>query len=273
MDTPQQPTYRRSEQEPCSSDQAQNHQIQQIYEMSVKNCRRLDELAINKFGIPSIVLMENAAIALKESAQEMIKGELIKGELIKVKDRPSVHLFCGPGNNAGDGFALARHLSNHQIKPTVIMTHDSDRYLRDAKTNLEIITKMNIERVDAQSYLAQKHDEPIALMVDALFGTGLTRAIEGVAADLVHHINQRPRSLTKVLAVDVPSGLDAQSGQPMGSGVVEADRTLTFAALKDGFREIDAQAYLGEVMVADIGIPRSLIESLGRRISANSQRP
>jgi len=225
------------------------------YEISVENARQLDRLAVEHFGIPSIVLMENAAIALREHALSMLKD---------ARDR-SIIIFAGPGNNAGDGFALARHLANHALPPTIVTTHPQSHYAGDAKINLDIITKMNLQIIDAQSFLDQPHPAP-GLIIDALFGTGLTRPITGTAAELITLINASKEAGAQVLAVDVPSGLNAQTGNPMGESIVIADRTVTFAALKDGFRAIDAQPSLGEVFVADIGVPTELLKSLAHRL-------
>lgn len=226
-----------------------------IYEMSVVNSRRVDELASSQYAIPSIVLMENAAIALSNHAIEMLKDARSLDILIAT----------GPGNNAGDGFALARHLHNLGYAPTVVMISEPDRIKGDAKINLEIITKMELSKIDAQEYLAHEHPIP-GLIVDALFGTGLTRAIDAVPAQLIEHLNACRKSGSLTLSVDVPSGLNAQSGSPIGDSVIVADRTVTFGALKDGYRSIDAQPYLGDLVVAPIGVPIALLESLGTQV-------
>lgn len=236
-------------------------QPQPIYEMSVANCRLLDQRAANEFGIPSIVLMENAAIALCTHALHMLK----------TSRNQSILIACGPGNNAGDGFALARHLHNQSLSPTIIMTAPRSAITGDAKINLDIITKMGITIIAADEYLQAQNNQntnstpPLipGLIIDALFGTGLTRPITGTPADLINHINTQRSQGALVLAVDVPSGLNAQTGSPIGDAVITADRTVTFAALKEGYRSIEAQPYLGETHTANIGLPISLLESLG----------
>lgn len=238
------------------------HPDQPIYEMSVENCRRLDELATTNFGIPSIVLMENAAIGLCKHAQEMLEAA-----------RSQIIIICtGPGNNAGDGFALARHLHTLGYSPTVVLATPADDIQGDAKINLDIILKMKIEIIGAEDYLQSNPKAP-GLIVDALFGTGLTRAISGVAEELVHHMNACKKVGALILAVDVPSGLNAQTGMPMGDAVIIADRTVTFAAIKDGYRSIDAQFYLGELHLASIGVPTSLLELLGTPLQQPQDRP
>lgn len=233
------------------------------YELTVEQSRELDRRATNEFGIPSIVLMENAAIGLFQHAMRLIENQ----------PSPSVLICCGSGNNGGDGFALARHMHNAMIPVRVIYTQSPDRYKGDAAINLDIIQRMGIEIHDARSLLNNRSDSTPTLIVDALFGTGLSRAIDGELGELIDWINQtKQRWGARVLAVDVPSGLNAQTGHPMGDVVIVADRTVTFAALKVGFRSIDAQPFLGQVDVAPIGVPVALIHSLGCRVNQPHDR-
>ena len=199
--------------------------------------------------------MENAAIGLCTHAIDMLESARSHDILIA----------AGPGNNAGDGFAAARHLHNLDYRPTIVMTSPPDRITGDAKINLDIITKMNLPMIDARRCLADPPPTP-GLIIDALFGTGLTRPIEGLASTLIAQINTWKKAGSLVLAVDVPSGLNAQTGGPMGDAVIHADRTVTFAALKDGYRNFNAQPHLGEVHIAPIGVPIELLKSLGRRV-------
>ncbi len=229
------------------------------YELSVDASRELDRLCVERYAIPSIVLMENAAIGLNRHAREMLDG---------VSD-PSVLICCGPGNNGGDGFALARHLHNAMIPVRIVSTHNDAGSSGDARTNRRIIERMGIEIVNARAFLDQGDTRCCSLIVDALFGTGLSREIEGVAGELIEHINRcRHRRQARVLAVDCPSGLDAQRGEPIGDRVIRADRTLTFAGLKTGMSRVEAHEYLGEVHIAPIGAPIELLRELGRSIEA-----
>lgn len=233
------------------------------YEFSVEESRELDHRAVHDYGIPSILLMENAAIGLCHHALQMI-GEVA---------HPSVLIFCGPGNNGGDGFALARHLHNHSIPVSVVATNASELYSGDACTNLAILDAMGIEFQLAQEFFSDQRPSSHALIVDALFGTGLTRPVEGVSGDLIDWINTtRARSVSRVLAVDSPSGLDLQTGTPIGSRVVRADATATFAGLKPGMSRMEAIEYMGEVHVVPIGVPRQLLEELGRPIEPKRSR-
>lgn len=228
-----------------------------IYELSVENARELDRRAVEEYAMDSVVLMENAAIGLCTHALDM---------LCDLAD-PSVLILAGPGNNGGDGFALARHLHNHQIPTRVVRTIDADAYGGDAGKNLRIIERMGIEIIGIDVFLDTQSHPSVSLIVDALFGTGLGRAIEGRMGELVTWINTtRSSAGTRVLAVDTPSGLDAQTGLPLGSFVVRADRTVTFAGLKPGMARMEALEFLGEVHVAPIGVPLELLERLGHQI-------
>lgn len=234
-----------------------------IYELSVEQARELDRRAVDEYGMDSIVLMENAAIGLHRHALDMLEGI----------EHPSVLLCCGPGNNGGDGFALARHLHNSRINVHVIRTIDANAYRGDARANLRIIERMGIDIIAIDEFLADSADPKPSLIVDALFGTGLTRPIDGDPQSLIQWMNtSHARNGTRVLAVDTPSGLDAQLGHPLGAGIVRADRTVTFAGLKPGMSRIEAIEYLGEVFVEPIGVPIELLEELGKRVEPKGTR-
>ncbi len=224
-----------------------------MYEMDAQACRQVDSIAIEEFGIAGVVLMENAASALCRHAVEMLDGTSGR----------RVEIYCGPGNNAGDGFALARHLHNHEIEVALFLLTDPAELTGDAKVNLEIIQHMKLA---LSLFVGDTNpDSGPVLVVDAIFGTGLSRPPAGKAAAMIRVINARREGGARVLAVDVPSGLDAQTGEPMAPCVV-ADRTVTFAALKSGFAALDAQPILGHVVVEDIGVPIEVLKRLGTRM-------
>lgn len=202
--------------------------------------RELDRRSIEEFHIPGIVLMENAARAVAEVALKMLNTT-----------NAQVAIVCGNGNNGGDGFAAARHLHNADARVTLI---DASHDLKgDALTMSRIAEAMKIPRLGKPDQ--RKYD----LIVDAVFGTGLTRAPAGAFATLIDWINQ---SKTPVLAIDVPSGLDCDSGNPLGP-CVRATRTVTFVGEKIGFACSVSHLFTGEVIVAGIGCPRELIKSSG----------
>lgn len=214
-----------------------------------RSIREVDRIAIEEYGIPGIVLMENAARGASAIALDMLAAR--GGPLGR-----TVLIVCGSGNNGGDGYAMARHLHNAGAE-IMLMALGEPRLGTDAAINREICRKMGLREVSAS-------DRPslarVDLIVDAVFGTGLDRAITGLAADVIDWINAHA---APVLAADLPSGLDADTGKPLGSAV-RADRTATFAGLKRGFTSPEAAALLGDVHVVDIGVPKELLERLVR---------
>lgn len=223
--------------------------------------RRLDRCAIEMFGIPSIVLMENAALAVVDAIAE------------KYSDADRAAIFCGIGQNGGDGFAIARHLANRGVTPQIFIVGDEAKIAGDARTNLDICRRMQLAvwRLESESQL----DEALArtmncdIIVDAVFGTGLTRAAEGVAAELFDAL-----SLLRlpVISVDVPSGIDASTHRLIGKAI-HADVTVTFALPKIAHIFEPAAEYCGEVIVAGISIPEVAVaeESIQLEIATIAQ--
>lgn len=211
--------------------------------------REIDRRSFEQYHIPTIVLMENAARAVVDVAIDMLRG---------VED-PSVVVICGGGNNGGDGLAVARHLHNRGVDVTVALAVDPSTYRGDAGINWQIVSAMHLpitsmERGEAPAALRSSR-----LIIDALFGTGLTTAPRDAA--WIDRINA---AQVPVLSVDLPSGLDCDTGNPLGRACVRAARTVTFVAEKIGFSNAIAGQYLGDVTVGDIGCPRDLIEAISR---------
>jgi NAD(P)H-hydrate epimerase len=206
--------------------------------------REVDRLAIEKYHIPGIVLMENAARGVTDEAMKMIDPASAK-----------VAIICGRGNNGGDGYAVARHLHNAGVDVFTIATNLD--LSGDALTNFQIIQAMGIAAIHFDPEKASDL-RTIDLIVDALFGTGLTRPPEGDMKSLIEWMNATG---APILAIDVPSGLDCDTGEPLGA-CVRAHRTVTFVAPKAGFANPVSHPYTGEVVVADIGCPRDLIEQV-----------
>jgi len=221
--------------------------------------RAIDAQATARYRMPSIMLMENASRAVAEAAMELAGWE----------PGARVLVVCGPGNNGGDGLGAARHLHNSGAEVCILLAADAGKTAGDAGVNLEICRAMElpIERVDASDPYASASRALERLgvadvVIDALFGTGLDRPAREAGEALIAWMNERHAAGVPVLAVDVPSGLDCDSGRPLGAAA-RADVTVTFCAIKRGFLELEAQEYVGEVEVADIGVPRELVESLG----------
>lgn len=218
-----------------------------------ESVRAVDRAAIDEFGIPGIVLMENAARGVCERALELLPTEMPAARRVLI--------VCGSGNNGGDGYAVARLLHNRSVE-VVIAAIGTPGDSTDAGINRRICERMRLAMIDVQGLVNQ---EPwrFDVIVDAIVGTGLDRPPTGDAAAAIEWINRAERP---VLAVDVPSGMDCNSGKPLGA-CVRATMTVTFVGLKTGFLEFEAQRWLGEVVVADIGAPRELIDRFGRRVA------
>lgn len=206
--------------------------------------REIDRLAVERYHIPGEVLMENAAIAAANIATGMISS----------KDRGEILVLCGGGNNGGDGLAIARHLHNRQFAVKIFLTADPEKYINEAKTNWQIVQAMGLP-ISRPQLEAIARERPI-LIVDAIFGTGLTQPPRDPFAQIAAAVQKIG---APVLAIDIPSGLDCDTGFPLGSACIKATRTITFAAEKAGFANPKSREYLGEVSVGDIGCPRELV--------------
>lgn len=217
--------------------------------------RNIDRRASSEFGIPSIVLMENAALAVADVIHE------------RYAEAERVAVLCGTGQNGGDGFAIARHLFNRGYSPLVVLVGDEAKVTGDSATNLGICRRMQLTVRTVGD--AREIDEAMVhvldadLVVDALFGTGLTRPLDGMYAETAEML----RNLhVPVVAVDIPSGLQASSNRVEGP-VIHADLTVTFAAPKPAHVFQPAAALCGEVIVADISIPEAAIVEEGVKLS------
>ena len=206
--------------------------------------RQVDRLAIEKYLIPGIVLMENAAYAVADAACEMLGGDCV-GEVL---------ILCGGGNNGGDGLAVARHLHNRGGDVFIALTIDPDKYHGDALINFRIAREMGLKMMtaDPQKIAATR----AVLIIDAIFGTGLEKPPREPFSQIVHAVKH---SRVPVLAIDLPSGMDCDTGEPLGAACIEAARTVTFVAEKTGFANPNAARYLGHISVGDIGAPHELI--------------
>ncbi len=214
--------------------------------MTRDEVRAFDSWAINTLGIPGVVLMENAGRSC---------AELIKDKLAGIA-APRVCIFCGTGNNGGDGYVIARHLLNSGFKVAVIIVGDRNKIKGDAKINLNILERLGqpIEQLNLDDGDIAGQVKAFAagadLLVDSLFGTGLGGQLSDEYKHLIESINTQN---IPILAVDIPSGLDCDSGQPLGAAI-RATYTVTFVAAKKGFTANIATQYTGEIFVASIGI-------------------
>jgi NAD(P)H-hydrate epimerase len=214
--------------------------------MSRDQVRSVDASAINELGIAGVVLMENAG----RSCAELIDEKLAN------RKKTKVCFFCGTGNNGGDGFVAARHLRNSGFNVVVVICGRQNKISGDAKINLDILEKLGqpIHHLDLDTPDMQQPISNFAadadIIVDAIFGTGLTGQVSQPYQRLINGINKLNK---KVLAIDIPSGLDCDTGVPLGDAI-KANWTITFAAVKKGFLNKNSETFTGEIFIASIGI-------------------
>lgn len=216
-----------------------------------KQMNEIDKLAAEEIGIPSIVLMENAALAVVQEVEKTF-------EILQDK---KVIVFAGKGNNGGDAFVIARHLFNKGLKIVVCITSKKQTIKGDAAVNLNIIEKMGIEiieildatQLDNLKLMAASCD----MIIDGIFGTGLKGEVLGINNKIIEIIND---SCKNILSIDIPSGTCGLTGKVLGISV-KAKKTVTFCLPKLGIVIQPGCDNAGEIVVADISIPKKLIES------------
>ena len=217
--------------------------------MSRDEVRDVDRRAIEEFGLPGVVLMENAARGCVDWLIELgVSGRVV--------------ICAGRGNNGGDGFVIARHLENLGIDVVVLLLADPDSLRGDAAINWRVLERAGTPVCVVKD--ATTDDEwrsQIATgdwIIDSLLGTGTRGSLREPFPAIIAAINEAPG---RVFAIDLPSGLDCDSGEPVDAGTplaVKADFTATFVARKQGFENQASSAFTGEVRVIDIGVPHSM---------------
>lgn len=217
------------------------------FTLSRQSLHEIDQRAVREFNVPSIILMENA-------------GRTIADILMSYAGQGLVVICCGKGNNAGDGFVVARTLDNHHIPVRVLLFSDPNELAGDAKINYDILTYSDIGiRVFNQDEIETTLPTELSQaewLVDALLGTGLKGQVRAPFERIIELMNQAGK---KIMSVDIPSGLDCDTGEALGS-VIKAYCTVTLVAAKTGFNTANAEEFIGKLYVSEIGIPIKLIE-------------
>lgn len=215
--------------------------------------REMDMRSTADFGISGIILMENAGRAVFDTAVDMMGGD-VQGKCVLVA--------CGPGNNGGDGFVVARYLHQAAARPVVVYYGDRDKAAGDALMNIEIASALKIPIKDNPDPATQwPAAESCHLVIDALLGTGAKGSPREPFGDAIAHINQYRRCGVPILSVDIPSGVEADTGSVPLHAVV-SDRTVTFALPKIGLLTYPGASHTGSLIVADIGIPAGLADDV-----------
>jgi NAD(P)H-hydrate epimerase len=207
--------------------------------------RELDRRAVVEFGMTGAMLMENA-------------GRGTADVLCRLGISGPVVIVCGKGNNGGDGFVIARHLDlrGHQVR--VVLLDDPDSFRGDAALNYHVLSKSDVSIARAAAAALGATLQDAAWIVDAILGTG---AIGEPREPYATAIDQLNASGVPILAVDVPSGFDCDTGQP-AVHTIRAQHTCTFVAAKPGFLMPPAKPYVGELHICDIGAPRKLVQEI-----------
>lgn len=215
--------------------------------VTAKQMHEIDRTTIEQFGIPGIVLMEHAALSVIH-AIEQHWGVLHRRRML---------IFCGHGNNGGDGFAIARLAAHRGAQVSILFAGDPDRMSEETNINYQAAKLQDIPIVDCVDGALEDAISDADILVDALLGTGTTGTLREETLHLVNIINQRPQS-SKLVAVDIPTGLHAGTGQILGQAV-RADLTVTFGLRKPAVCLTPGITYCGKLIVADIGIPAQAI--------------
>lgn len=228
--------------------------------------REVDRLTTERYGTPSLSLMENAGKSVADFM--VVRFRRLESRRIVV--------LCGKGNNGGDGFVTARHLADAGASPIVILVAAQDEMRGDAAANRDRWQKsggeVRVVRTSSDWQTAKPTINAADLIVDALLGTGVRGAVEGLLSEVIREVNRRERGRI-VIAVDIPSGLPADEDgvsenraetKDSGGDIVTADYTVTFTAPKVGMFLGNASAYVGQLLVREIGSPPQLVEEIGK---------
>ncbi|MGE0609814.1 MAG: NAD(P)H-hydrate epimerase [Pirellulales bacterium] len=214
-----------------------------------QQCRQVDCLAIERYGLPGVILMENA-------------GRGVVEKMLELGCAGPVLVCCGKGNNGGDGFVIARHLDLRGISVRMLLWADPDELAGDAAINCRIVQRAGLPltvcgpRAEHDRLAAELTNA--AWVVDALLGTGATGEPRPPYAQVIGQLNASGRP---IVAVDLPSGLDCDSGIA-AAHTIRARHTCTFVGYKPGFLVPGAAEYTGQVYVIDIGVPRRLLAEI-----------
>ncbi|KOA74363.1 carbohydrate kinase [Clostridium botulinum] len=215
--------------------------------VTAQKMRDIDRFSIENIGIPSMVLMENAALKVLKNIDMNVLN--------------SFTIICGNGNNGGDGLALARHLSVLKKQVDIFIIGSEDTLSKDCENNYKILCNMNINvsfiKAAEDIEFIRRSIERRDIVIDAIFGTGLSREIKGIHKEVIFCIN---KVASYVIAIDIPSGLNSDTGEILGC-CVKASKTISFQFYKKGFLNYESFKYIGELIVENIGIPKSVTKN------------
>jgi len=209
--------------------------------VTAEEMKRIDREATKVRGIKALDLMENAGLALAKEAMKASKSG-------------DVRVFCGYGNNGGDGFVAARHLAKAKYRVTTYIIGTGKRFSKETEDNYHALDRMGVPALkigeaDDLDKLFRNIERP-SVVIDAIFGTGIHDELDQFYSNLIERVNEMN---TIIISADIPSGLDADTGNPRPVAI-KAHKTVTFGFPKTGFQNPSAKIYTGEVVVVDIGL-------------------
>lgn len=217
------------------------------YTVTGKQMKEIDRCSIREIGIPAVVLMERAALEIAAAAETYLKATGIQ----------TVVCICGSGNNGADGIAAGRILFSRGVPVQIVLVGDLQHQTEEHRLQTEIAGRLEIPLCGWEDWTARSNG---VLLIDALFGIGLSRAVQGVYREAINRINRMAD--TRVIAADIPSGIHADTGEIMGDAV-KADVTVTFGYPKTGQLLYPGKEYCGTLLVKDIGFPPAAFMQAG----------
>lgn len=209
--------------------------------LSCEEIKEIEEITEKKYGISRLILMENAGRNVAEEVEKIMKDR-----------RKKIGIFCGKGNNGGDGFVAARYLFNHGFEVNVFYIPEEKKFSEITVKNFKILKNLGVKIIPLENNFKNMLKlERYNLIIDAILGTGIKGEVRGMAFNLIEYIN-RKRALK--VCVDIPSGLNADTGEICGVAV-KGDITVSFGFAKKGFYLKKGPEYCGKIKIVDIGFP------------------
>lgn len=211
--------------------------------ISAKQAKQIDLKATQELGLSTLIMMENAGIRIADFVSALLKR----------RNKKNVAVFCGKGNNAGDGLVVSRQLLCRGINADTFLLVPAHRLSSIARRNLKILKGItgNIRRIKSLRDLEKINFSSYAILIDAIFGIGIRGRVEGMFYELIRQLNA---SRSTIVSVDIPSGLDADKGRALGIAV-KADYTVTLIAAKRGLVINQGPEFGGRLIIRHIGFP------------------